>query len=260
MCIRVRSFFLFVLQFSLVTSGLVLLLSQASAQHLLPSLSAQQIFAAALVPKPRNYDWSGFYVGAHFGYGSRYTNRDNRRDLVTGTPSDPYGYFADGGLGGLQIGYNFLIMPRLIAGIEADVSKASIGRTIPIPNTNLVDGPSRVTWFATARGRIGWTIDNALIYGTGGLAWINSDRTRIQASGTVNGATPGTIETVSKSNLGWTAGGGIELGISRRWTAKAEYLYVASFDTLTTVFPLAQRTSRDDLRVHTVSIGLNYKF
>jgi opacity protein-like surface antigen len=68
-------------------------------------------------PPIANYDWSGFYVGGHVGYG-----RGNGRDAL----SDPNLTAANSSFGslfgGLQFGYNYLLPSRLLVGIEGDIS------------------------------------------------------------------------------------------------------------------------------------------
>ena len=64
------------------------------------------------------------------------------------------------------------------------------------------------------RGRAGYAMNNVLIYATGGLAYGGGARRARRAS------------TKRKSHLGWTLGGGVEVGLTPNWSAKAEYLYV----------------------------------
>jgi opacity protein-like surface antigen len=61
----------------------------------------------------------------------------------------------------------------------------------------------------TVRGRIGYALDDVLLYATGGFAWSNDQFVRTQLTGTLNNATAGTDEAVNKGLLGWTAGGGV---------------------------------------------------
>lgn len=205
------------------------------------------------------YDWSGFYIGGHVGYGWRQINYFDRLNLVTGLRLPPWSHDSDGTFGGMQIGYNFRVTPTLIVGLEADLSVGNIrGDSIHPQETTHHYG--RVRWFSTGRGRVGYSLNNVLIYGTAGLAWIGADRKRIQALGATNFSTLGTVETQSYSKLGWTIGGGLEFGLTSRWSIKAEYLYLASFDNFSDVWPLAQTSIGTDLRAHTARFGLNYRF
>jgi outer membrane immunogenic protein len=62
--------------------------------------------------------------------------------------------------------------------------------------------------------------------------------------------------------LGWTAGAGVEMRLTRELSAKVEYLYVGLQDKSyfnpapNPVFSSGQRVSLDD---HLVRVGVNYK-
>src|SRR5713226_6707363 len=63
------------------------------------------------------YDWTGFYLGGHVGYGDG--------SLGPGTnPLPEQGVFfpptITGGVGGFQAGYNRRLSNRVVLGIEAD--------------------------------------------------------------------------------------------------------------------------------------------
>ena len=64
------------------------------------------------------------------------------------------------------------------------------------------------------RGRAGYAFDRILFYGTGGGAFGN-----VQAAA-------GALPFSSSTQIGWTAGGGVEFAFTPNLTAKVEYLYV----------------------------------
>jgi outer membrane immunogenic protein len=81
----------------------------------------------------------------------------------------------------------------------------------------------------------------------------------------------GSSTSISQTRAGWTAGGGVEMQLGPRWTAKAEYLYYdlgsVSYGqnlaaNLLGVGPLwiasAQSTAKFNGDI--VRLGLNYKF
>jgi outer membrane immunogenic protein len=119
--------------------------------------------------------WNGFYVGGNVGYG-------------WGRGS------ADGVTGGAQIGYNYQFAPNFVLGLEADVQGADVGA---------------VDIWGTVRGRLGYSIGNALFYGTGGYAWARTD-----------------FAGLKDTRSGYAVGGGLEFAFAPNWSAKAEYLYV----------------------------------
>ncbi len=72
-------------------------------------------------------------------------------------------------------------------------------------------------------------------------------------------APAGTVETSNNTRSGWTAGAGIEWGITQNWTARVEYLYV-DLGTSTAVFPLSNRQTIGSLTMNVARFGFNYKF
>src|SRR5467141_1325069 len=97
------------------------------------------------------YDWTGFYVGGHVGYGGG--------SFGPGTNPIPdqavfFPYSLTGLIGGFQAGYNLQLPNRVVLGVEADVSF-----TGPIDRPKLDFAPFNTTldYAATARGRIGYT-------------------------------------------------------------------------------------------------------
>src|SRR6266849_2125803 len=68
-------------------------------------------------PPIANYDWSGFYVGGHVGYGRGY----GRNTLFDPNPTATDSSFGSP-FGGMQFGYNYRLPSRLLVGIEGDIS------------------------------------------------------------------------------------------------------------------------------------------
>jgi outer membrane immunogenic protein len=149
------------------------------------------IYKAAPAPV---YNWTGFYIGAHIGYGWGDAN---------------LGFQPDGFLGGIQAGYNWHLNRNWVFGIEGDFSATDMNDTVLGLNVH-------VDYLASIRGRVGYTWDRMMLYGTGGVAF-----TRVGALG------------VHATNEGWVLGAGLEWAFSHRWTAKVEYLFydIDAFET-----------------------------
>jgi outer membrane immunogenic protein len=224
------------------------------------------------VPAPvvaRAYDWTGFYIGGHRGYGwSQATG------TISALPPSVFdqGSFdldGDGVVGGAQIGYNWQFNPNWVIGVEADISGTGISGSSFSPVT--VGGApfglsyshymsKEIDWLASVRGRLGYTWDRWMIYATGGVAWT-------EVSGDLIGRTVPQISNTrgsySTTNTGWTAGGGLEWAFANNWTARAEYLYYHfDGDTVTAadVLNRAVTFTTDDTNVHVLRAGVNYKF
>ena len=144
------------------------------------------------VNQPLNmYSWAGPYLGANIGYGW---------GDITNNPASPSGV-----AGGIQAGYSWQSGP-LVFGVEGDLQASGADDTFaPWKFSN--------PWFGTARGRVGYALNNILLYATGGLAF-----------GEIKGETFGLSE--SRTSVGWTLGLGAEVALNQNWSAKAEYLYV----------------------------------
>jgi outer membrane immunogenic protein len=205
------------------------------------------------------YNWAGFYLGGNIGYDWGRINRTST-SLLTGLSAAPASFNDSGVIGGGQVGYNWMWTQNILLGIEADVSAANItGSNTVVTATNTHMYGDEVDWFGTVRGRLGYVVNNWLLYGTGGYAWAHDELTRTQVSGVSAGATPGTAQAATATKNGWVIGGGIEYGLTPNWTVKAEYLYM-KFGTDTYQFPTAARQDAADLQMQTARIGANYRF
>lgn len=205
------------------------------------------------------YNWTGFYIGAHVG------GAFSRADAVTTVTAG--GAFSSAGnsrrdafIGGGQLGYNWQVTPNWVLGIEADVSAANLdnGYTGVAGATSALY-TQEIDVLGTVRGRLGYTWNNAMLYATGGYAWAVTDIARTQLTGLTGLATPGTLERIERTMSGYTVGAGLEYGFAPNWSAKAEYGFV-DFDRDGVDFPLSARTTTFDTEIHTVKVGLNYRF
>ena len=125
----------------------------------------------------------------------------------------------------------------------------------------------QLDWLGTVRGRLGWTpIDHLLIYGTGGLAFGQS-----QAAFTVVAPTAGPplfAFSSTSAHVGWAAGGGIEYALPANWSnwsVKVEYLYYDLGRSTSSIFyAYAPNTSSVTGSIrhngNIVRAGLNYRF
>ena len=77
-------------------------------------------------------------------------------------------------------------------------------------------------WFGTVRARLGFAVDRALIYGTGGFAFGGKTG---GVSGTYN-TIPLVISNNDDNSSGWALGGGVEYAFSNAWSVRLEYLHV----------------------------------
>jgi outer membrane immunogenic protein len=199
-------------------------------------------------PYERPFSWTGLYVGVTAG-GAQGETR-----FADSAASNPFDI--DGINAGTTIGYNLQLHRNLVVGVEADFSFSHISGSfgpgeLGQPNGDefsCVPGActTDVNWFGTVRGRIGYAVNSVLIYGTGGLAY---------------GRVKSQIETNSffqarDTNVGWTAGGGVEYPFAPGWSAKVEYLHV----DLGSTEKHGVVNFKSDVEFDVVRAGLNYRF
>ena len=214
-------------------AAMVASVSLASAADMRPA------YKAAPVAAPM-YNWSGFYSGIHAGYAWGDANAS-----VAGLASSGD---VDGFFGGGQIGWNWQASGSpWVWGFEADIAFSNIGDSSTAAGVTV---ESDVELFGTVRGRLGYAVDRALWYITGGLAWANNE---------ISVVAPGINVSSSNTHIGWTIGGGLEWAIADAWTAKIEYLYMdfGSENYFTSILGTPLSVDAD---IHTVKIGLNYRW
>jgi outer membrane immunogenic protein len=166
------------------------------------------------------YNWTGFYAGLNLGY---------QWGSVSNTSLSPAGID-----GGIQGGFNWQ-SGSIVLGGETDLQLTGASDSV---GAFKFSNP----WFGTLRGRAGYALNNILFYGTGGLAYGGGTAQLGALSETQNG-------------LGWTAGGGLEVGLAPRWTVKAEYLHVDLSAQNYTLTGLSHEITSNVLR-----FGANYRF
>ena len=186
----------------------------------------------------------------------------------------------EGWLAGGQIGHNWRSQ-RWIYGLEADFQwTGQDGDISGCGGLRCATLSYDLDWFGTVRGRLGYLLEpRALVYVTGGLAYghVSTDLS-ISASpvaGSFNITGPAGSDSATKA--GWVIGGGLEWALDRKWTLRAEYLYMdlgtiarAESSTTTSVASVqgpqcltdveVKHTAQTDFTDQIFRIGLSYRF
>jgi outer membrane immunogenic protein len=243
-----------------------------------PALAADIPARFAKAPIATVWSWTGFYGGVNLGWGfgestgDYVTSQGFALQLTQGTIPRTLGLKPDGVIGGGQFGYNWQ-NGAFVFGIEADIQASNVAdrvRFTLLPPVGFLrsisTGEERLQWFGTVRGRLGVApIDRALVYVTGGLAYggVNS-RAEVclpLSTGVCDGQFIGAL---TRTQVGWTLGGGAEYAWTDRWSMKLEYLYLdLGSDTVRMtdpIFPADFLVYRFEHRDHVARVGLNYKF
>jgi outer membrane immunogenic protein len=217
--------------------------------------------APVLPPTPPPM-WTGFYAGLNAGgtFGNNSAPNTTTWNVYRFAGNADYASAAllsgsavnngNGGfIGGGQIGYNWQIPfggAGFVSGIEADIQgiagSGSTGSRWTAANSeyfggsrNLLSnqqGKASLQYLGTVRGRLGYLVmPTLLVYGTGGLAYggvslnITNFQSWIDPTGAgFNGVIAGN-GSYANTQVGWTAGGGLEWMFLPNWSAKVEYLY-----------------------------------
>ena len=189
------------------------LASAALATLLAVPAQAADMPIKAPAPVGLTSSWSGFYIGAHVGYGYAVTAL-NAPDLaltsrIIGAGSKG---FVAGGLGG----YNYMLSSRWVGGIELDGSWQDIKTKVTIPGAEL---KGSMDWSASVRARLGFLVTpSMMLFGTAGWSWSSIDIN-------INGQGGGFVEQHSGSISGPQAGFGVETMWTQNWLVRTEYLH-----------------------------------
>jgi high affinity Mn2+ porin len=193
------------------------------------------------------YDWSGFYLGGHAGYGGG--------SFGPGTNPLPqqgvaFPHSITGLIGGYQAGYSRQLANNVVLGIEADASFSS-----PLDAPALIPAPFHTTidYVGTVRGRAGYAFGRVLPYVTGGFAW---GHTHVN----INDAAGDIVSSPGQNQTGWTAGAGVEFAVSGNWSAKLEYDYIDFSRRTYDLGAFGLPPVNVDPNMHLLKFGLNYRF
>jgi outer membrane immunogenic protein len=172
------------------------------------------------------YNWSGFYLGGHVGYG--WGEAGATPTGITGLLVDPFRTDNDGWLGGATFGFNYQ-NGRVVVGYEGEFSWSGIKGDA---NANLlfglipgasVTGSYQNNWIFTSAGRLGVAFDTLLIYGKAGIALAENEYTATM-SVPLLGLNYGS--TITETEVGWLVGAGLEWAVAGNWTMKVEGSYM----------------------------------
>jgi len=229
----------------LTTTALVAFAVSAQAAD----LGAPRMPIAAAVVAPA-FNWTGFYIGAHLGGGfgrQTWANIDLTAEPVSLSPN--------GVLGGVHFGYNHQIS-NVVLGIDVALSAASLRASAASIVTPPVTYATRINFLTTVTGRLGFAVDRALLYVSGGYAGVN-----VQTTGT-NPVLPDSFTNTSFRS-GFTVGAGLNYQITPNWIAGIDYKYIhlggeSRAGTTVAAIPYAQTSIRT--HIHQVTGSISYLF
>jgi outer membrane immunogenic protein len=215
--------------------------------------------AAPPAPVPVATNWDGPYIGANIGYGWGSANVTST-DPAVPAGLTPYDSSAnpDGFMIGAQAGYNFHASDNLVLGIEGalDWSNQTGGATTSYANGGIaVTGITQsIGWNGDIVARLGVDAGSVLPYVDAGVAFANVTRDATNMNPTF-GITP---TSASNTQVGWTAGVGVEAMVADNLSVFVSYNYAdygtASYDTGGNYMPSVRVTD------NILKAGLNWHF
>ena len=209
------------------------------------------------------FNWTGFYIGGHLGWGSAELEHTLNDDFFLFDAGTRFGGGRqDGFLLGGQIGFNYQV-GQFVWGIEGQISWTDSGRdgaidiVGPLGGVNTIAHSTDVNYIATLAARLGVAFGNSLFYVKGGGAFLDWSSTVAFAGPNVqNGSV-----SFGDTEFGWMVGVGLEYGFTPNWSAKIEYNFM-SFDLDESRFNVGGFDGRinHDLDVQVIKFGINYRF
>jgi len=208
------------------------------------------------------FSWTGCHVGVDVGVA---WVRDKDSETVTATgaasPFTPYPTNTanpDGAKVGGYLGCDYQFASPVVVGLEGDAEWAGIrGGTANFINTGVPADfyETRINSEASIRGRLGYSVNRALFYVTGGAAWA-----RVTEHDVI-GAT-GAFQDTSSSRGGWTAGLGTDFAFTDHLIGRVEYRYTGFSGNFSyvpnLVFPAF--TENHKISENALRAGLAFKF
>jgi outer membrane immunogenic protein len=206
-------------------------------------------------PAEALYDWSGFYIGAHGGYGEADVSGEFRNSDTDSSDPSPNDLKLNGIVGGAQAGFNWQIN-NFVLGAEGDVSATDWSDSKSNGSEKI---SADVDLLASLRARVGFAVDALLIYATAGAAWSDANYDVADTLGA-----PPLSGGIDFDNLGLVAGGGVEWGMSEHTSVRLEGLHYDFGDKKSAGNLVGDPTTVDDSvkldDAWVVRLGVNWRF
>lgn len=199
-----------------------------------------------------NNPWNGLYVGLHGGYGWQDLHGTFNG---AGIPTNLSAIDLNGAIIGGQLGYNWQSGGFLL-GVEFDASTlASGGESVSvaaIPDAAVLGGD--MSYLGSVRARLGWAINNWLLYGTVGWGFAEYKFTETVPA-------TGFHDKIRLDDSGVVFGGGVEWMVLYGVSLRAEYLRydIGASSSLPLGFPgvnLGDRIAFDNIDVARAALNI----
>jgi outer membrane immunogenic protein len=211
-------------------------------------------------PPPLPFTWTSCYAGGSAGGGVGQKNLNDTAGILspnTGFTSanlDISGYM----LGG-QFGCDYQFAFNWILGIEGAASGGDIGGKSAVATPGIAGDTATfkdtTDFLSSVTARAGYAWDRWMLYGKGGVGFVNDRYNAADALGTYD------FDGL-ENRLGWTAGVGVEWALLDDWSVKLEYDYYGfgtrnvTFIEESAAFPSGPENIKQNIQ--TIKLGLNF--
>ncbi len=241
-----------------------------------PVLAADPYGGFKDTPYTPAFTWTGFYAGVNAGIAitdSNWSNTVVPSDTAQNLPAVFSRHNVQGGFGGIQAGYNYQTVDKVVVGINSSMQFANMSGydtcfggygDYHASCTNKID------WIADFTARFGYTpVEKLLIYVDGGIAYTSgSVQPANQAYGTSGPDGAAGYRSSDFGYWGYVFGAGFDYAIANNWLLGADYKYYEGVKKNVSFTPNAQENevsppfSADVFQsgIHSLSVKLEYKF
>jgi outer membrane immunogenic protein len=200
--------------------------------------------------RPATYDWTGVSAGLFISANAlegKYDSSPTCGCVTTDISMSGIGFGA-----GARFGADYQ-MGDIVFGAIADWS---LGGELASNDVDTEQTYLNMKHLGTVRGRVGWALDDTLIYATGGLAMAEME---------FGGNVAGVDSSAVKWTKGLAIGAGVEHALTDEFSIGMEYMYVnfsktSHFLTDGAVVPVSGTANMHYDDFHTVRATANYRF
>lgn len=191
------------------------------------------------------YNWSGFYIGAHVG---GIWGETNSFPSGSGAPItiEPSGIFA-----GVHAGVDWQLANRIVLGLRvAAPIGASADDTVTDPVFATVKHKGELRWAVAFTGHIGLAMNRFLPYVGAGF---------VLGEGKASFTSPGGNDSDSQTHTGYTVLAGIRYAVSDQWWVAVQYNFT-DLGKETYTFPTFAQTRNISFESHSITGLISYRW
>jgi outer membrane immunogenic protein len=222
-------------------------------------------------------NWTGFYLGAHVGYGwndLKWSDTDPDNDGEGPGPEVLVKQSADGVIAGGTLGYNYQFCHHFVIGAEGEFSYSDVSASSSVSTESFRNEfETNSDWVGTVGLRLGFAWHHVLFFAKGGAAISHREYSLDHhVLDEPSEGNPVDRFTADDTRVAPLVGGGIEYMINCHWSVKVEYnaqiwgkedihgTNVEAATSFGTTGPEPETYEVDLKNQHSVRGGLNYRF